>query len=79
MATEIDEPITVGAIFSRGAMRPIWFTWNNREIKIREITFMWKTQDGKVPVLHFSASDGQGLYEIAFNGETMEWRILTCE
>jgi hypothetical protein len=79
MPTEIDEPINVGAVFSRGAIKPVWFSWNGREIRIREVTFTWKTQEGNAGLLHFSVTDGQGLYEVVFNKATMGWRILSAE
>jgi hypothetical protein len=79
MPTEIDEPINVGAIFSRGAIKPVWFSWNGRQIRIREVAFTWKTQEGSSRILHFSVTDGQGLYEVAYNMATMRWRILNAE
>jgi hypothetical protein len=79
MPLEIDEPIVVGAVFSRGTVKPVWFTWNGREIRIREIAFTWKTQEGKASLLHFSVADGQGLYEIVYNMETTGWRVLNVE
>jgi hypothetical protein len=79
MVSEIDEPINVGAIFSRGAIKPVWFSWNGRQIRIREVAFTWKTQEGNAGLLHFSVSDGQGMYEVAYNMKTMRWRLLNSE
>jgi len=79
MLVEIDDPIVVGAVFSRGGLKPVWFTWNGREIRIREIAFTWKTRAGSAPLLHFSVTDGQGLYEIVYNAEKLNWRINGAE
>lgn len=79
MPVEIDEPIVVGAIFSQGRVKPVWFTWNKREIRIREIAFMWKMREGNATILHYSVSDGRGLYEIVYNTETFKWRINSTE
>jgi len=79
MPIEIDEPISVGAEFSRNAVRPVWFSWNKRRIVIREVTFTWKTREGSAGILHFSVSDGQGLYELCYNKETTGWRIAHAE
>jgi hypothetical protein len=79
MPIEIDEPINVGAVFSRGAIKPVWFSWNGRQIRIREVTFTWKTQEGNAGLLHFSVTDGQGLYEVVYNMTTMGWKILNAE
>ncbi len=79
MAVEINEPIKVAAVFSRGEIRPVWFGWNGRQIRIRETTFTWKTWEGSAAILHFSVTDGQGLYEICYNKETMGWRLSSAE
>ena len=79
MPVEIDETITVGAVFSRGAMKPVWFTWNGRQVRIRETAFTWKTREGSTCILHFSVTDGHGLYELRYNKETMGWRLGSAE
>jgi len=79
MPVELDDPITVGVVFSRKAVKPVWFSWNGREIRIREITFSWKSHEGSACILHFSVTDGQGLYEIRYNKETMGWRVSSAE
>ena len=76
MTVEINEPIKVGAIFSHGEIRPAWFSWNGRQVKISETTFFWRTREGSAAILHFSVTDGQGLYEICYNSETLGWRLL---
>jgi hypothetical protein len=75
MTVEIDEPITVGAVFSRGAVRPVWFVRQGRQVRIREVAFTWKTREGSAAILHFSVSDGGGLYEICYNTATFAWRL----
>ena len=77
MALEINEPINVAAIFSRGIIRPVWFVWNGRQIRIREITFTWKTRKGSACIFHFSVTDGQGLYEICYNARSVGWKPST--
>ena len=79
MPVEIDEPIVVGAVFSHGGVKPAWFAWNGREIRIREIAFTWKTREGSASILHFSVTGGQGLYEIIYNTQTFGWRISSME
>ena len=79
MPIEINEPITVGAVFSKGGVKPVWFSRKGRQIRVREVAFTWKTREGRACILHFSVTDGQGLYEIAYNIETMGWRLLNAE
>jgi len=79
MTVEWDEAIEVGAVFSRHGIKPVWFARNNRQVRVRETTFSWKTREGRATVIHFSVTDGQGLYEICYNAEMMEWRLLNSE
>ncbi len=79
MPVEINEPIRVGAVFSRGEIRPVWFAWKGRQIRIKETTFTWKTWQGSASILHFSVTDGEGLYEIVYNAESMGWRLIKSE
>ena len=39
MAFEINELISVGAVFPRGRIKPVWFVWKGRQIRMQEITF----------------------------------------
>jgi hypothetical protein len=79
MPVEINAPIKVGAVFFRGEIRPVWFSWNGSQIRISETTFTWKTREGRAAVLHFSVTDGQGLYEICYNAETLRWKLMNSE
>ncbi len=79
MNAEIDEPIKVGAVFSLGEIKPVWFLRCGRQVRIRETTFAWKTREGNARILHFSVTDGEGLYEICYNMESLVWRLTKAE
>ncbi len=79
MATELNETISVGAVFSAGAVKPVWFSRHGRRVRIQEIAYTWKTREGSAPVLHFSVTDGQGLYEIRFNTISLAWKLENAE
>ncbi len=79
MATDINESISVGVVFSRGMVKPVWFSRHGTRTRIQEITFTWKTLEGDAPILHFSVTDGQGLYEICYHTATFSWRITNVE
>ena len=79
MSVKLKEPIRVGAVFSVRSMRPVWFSRNGRQVRIREITYTWETRIGSAKIMHFAAADGQGLYELCFNSETFEWRVEQAE
>jgi hypothetical protein len=79
MQVELNEPIKVGAVFSKGGISPAWFSWNGRQVRVRETCLVWKTRQGSARLIHFSVSDGQGLYELCYNAETLGWRLVNAE
>jgi hypothetical protein len=79
MLVELDEPISVGAVFSNGEIRPVWFARGRRYIRIDEVALTWKTREGNACIHHFSVTDGKGLYEIRFNTATMLWRVIHAD
>ena len=79
MPTEINEPVRVAVIFNRGEVRPVWFAWKGRQIRVKETTFFWKTWQGSAAILHFSVTDGEGLYELRFNMESNGWVLAKAE
>ncbi len=79
MPVEIDEPITVGTVFSRGEIRPVWFSRGGRQIRIRETAFTWQSREGSARIIHFSVTDGEGLYELRFNTVSLRWKIQNAE
>lgn len=78
MAESIMEDIKVIAVFDRG-LRPVKFRWRGRLFSIKEVTHTWATRDGSAGVIHFSVSDGAGLYELAYNQSTLRWSIEAAE
>lgn len=79
MQVELDEPISVGAVFSQGGIRPVWFSRNRRQVRISEIALTWKTREGNTSILHFSVTDGKGVYEIRYNTATLLWRVIYAD
>ncbi len=79
MKIELDEPISVGAVFSRGVIRPVWFIRGRRQSRISEIALTWKTRQGDTCVHHFSVTDGSGVYELQYNTATFVWRIMNAD
>lgn len=79
MVTSINEPIRVAAVFSGGTIRPVWFDLRGRQVWIREVAFSWRTLEGRAGILHFSVTDRQGLYELCYNTESMEWKLAGSE
>ncbi len=78
MTTRIGEAVKVIAVFDHG-VRPVRFKWNGRVYPIKEITYRWRSREGSAAIIHFSVSDGAGLYELSYNQDTMKWSIEGVE
>lgn len=78
MAESIREDIKVIAVFDLG-MRPVKFRWRSRLFEIKEVTHTWASRDGRASILHFSVTDGAGLYELSYNQSTLRWSIEAME
>ena len=77
---EIGETISVIVSFGLPyKLRPVRFRWSGKLFDVREITYSWQTQEGKAKVYHFSVSDGKSLYELAFDTNSLIWRIENLE
>ncbi len=69
----INEPVDVGAVFSRNRIRPKWFIWNSRRYQIKETTYTWRDKQGQAKIIHFSVTDGATLFELSLNQNTLSW------
>jgi hypothetical protein len=60
-------------------IKPVKFIWGKRPFEIREVTYRWKSDEGRSVIYHFSVTDGRTLYEISFNSNTLLWRLEALE
>lgn len=85
MLTDIGERVEVIAVFGTGcsdsgvSLRPVRFKWKKQEITIMDVTYSWTSMDGSSKIYHFSASDGNILYELAYNSESLKWSLEKIE
>ncbi|MBI5747796.1 MAG: hypothetical protein HZA00_01635, partial [Nitrospinae bacterium] len=64
---DIGETINVIASFGMPyKIKPLKFRWSGRLFEIKEITYLWKSKEGRAEIYHFSVSDGKALYELTF-------------
>lgn len=79
-AMNVGQLVSVLAMFDPSyKMRPIRFSWSGRFVKVEEITYMWKSKEGKNDIYHFSITDGNALYELSYNTGSLLWRIEHLE
>lgn len=76
----IDEQISVIASFDPAyKIRPIMFRWGKRTFAIKEITYCWKSSEGRTVIYNFSVTDENTLYQISFNPDNLLWRLNSLE
>lgn len=76
----VGETISVIASFGHPyRVRPVRFNWSGRLFEIKEITYTWKTKEGKKNMYHFSVTDGGSLYELTFDADSLTWRLENLE
>ena len=77
---EIGQAITVGAVFGgKKKIKPVWFIWQEREYRIRDITYIWNRREGSSLCYLFSVTDtADSLYELSYQTDTATWHLLAC-
>jgi hypothetical protein len=76
----VGETISVIASFGRShRIKPVRFNWSGKLFEIKEITYTWKTMEGKKNIHHFSVTDGRSLYELTFDTDSLLWRLENLE
>ncbi|MBI5044016.1 MAG: hypothetical protein HZC10_09385 [Nitrospirae bacterium] len=77
---DIGEAINVIASFGMPyKIKPLKFKWSGRLFEIKEITYLWKSREGRAEIYHFSVSDGKALYELTFDTGSLLWRLERLE
>jgi len=76
---DINESISVGAVFSEGKVRPAWFIWRGRKYAVTEVTYTWESSEGMARLRHFSAVSGANVYALAYNTDDCAWEIRGVE
>ncbi len=78
--TQVNEPISVLAKFSRGQIFPLKINWHGVTHKIVQVTGFWKSKEGQTEILHLSVVNENGTYyEISFNPKTFAWYLNQVE
>jgi|WetSurMetagenome_2_1015567.scaffolds.fasta_scaffold792814_1 hypothetical protein len=75
MFTIIDEPISVGVVFSSGKINPKFFVWKGKRYPVERITFLWDSKEGSAQIFHFATINNGSVYEISYNLITSNWKL----
>lgn len=77
---DIFEKVDVIASFGNPhKIKPVRFTWSNRTVQVREVTYFWKAKEGAREIYHFSVTDGKTLFELTFDNLSLVWRLEHIE
>ncbi len=80
MPESIDEPVRVGVVFGGSPrVRPVWFIWSGRTVRVQAVTYTWQTREGRVLVRHFAVTDGATAYELRYEPEAQTWTLAFTE
>ena len=67
--------IDVLCLMEKGRITPRSFSWRGRDLAVTKVLFRWKDKYGRADVFLFSVQTPQGVYQIAFHGADLSWRL----
>ena len=76
---ELNEKITVAAVFPPGGIRPAWFVWRGRKYAVSEVAYAWESSEGLAGLRHFSVVSGANVYELSYNTLECAWKMRGVE
>lgn len=81
MPEPINEPVSVvlwSSHVSRKIM-PYSLYWHGRRYQITNVGLHHTYREGRTLVHMFSVTDGMTFFKLAFNSETLNWKLLEVE
>jgi len=72
---QVNEPISVVALFKGTKIRPLLFKWAGRDWSVRTVNLVHSTRTGREKLTYFSVSDAANTFKLCFNSETLTWRL----
>ncbi len=77
MSVAIEQRIKVGVVFGgRKKIKPVWFIWEGRTYYIKDITYVWNSQEGQSLLYYFSVTDRAGNpYELCYHTDSNTWHL----
>ena len=75
MYEEINEMISVVALFENGRAVPRSFTWRGRKYLVETINLEHQERHGDDIIFCFSVVANGNIYELSFNSQHLVWRL----
>ncbi len=79
MIEKINEPVQVIAKFEKGEVKPLYFSWQNRDYQVKKIEFVHSHSQGAAKLFFFSVVGIGANYELIFNSQNFTWRLGRIE
>lgn len=77
-AAEIDEPVSVYAVFTESGMKPLVFSWSKRDYKIARVTAAHRSRQGESWNINIAVEvhGSEEAFEMKFSMPAMTWRLM---
>ena len=72
----INQPIEVIAAFTRNKIIPLFFKWQNRRYKIKQINLVHSIREGRNKLYVFSVSDAINYFKLCFDTGKGTWKLV---
>ena len=77
---KLNELIEAIVHFDGKTMHLLRFKWHERAYKVIKRLHKWTDRQGQIKLVHFKVlADNSDLFEIVFNCETFEWKIVNVQ
>ncbi len=76
MYQAINEQIDVIGIYRKHQFLPKKFRWQQRVLKIDEVTLVNDVKDGQIDKRFYSVVAADNVYRLEFNRTTEEWKLV---
>jgi len=79
MFNKINETIQVIVKFKKGQIKPLYFSWRDKDYQVKKIEFIHSRYQGKAKLFFFSVVGVEANYELIFNSQNFTWKLGKIE
>lgn len=77
---KLNEPIEAIVHFDGKRFHVLRFKWHNRAYKVKKTYHRWNDRQGQTKFFHCKVlADNSDIFEIQYNCETLEWKLVGVE
>jgi len=75
MYQQVNEPISVLALFQKGKISPIYFKWGQKKYQVKTINLTHSKNQGSSKIWYFSVTCFQETFLISYNTTNYNWHL----